>query len=78
MIKELFKFIIGNIFRFPLNYLLKKSKILVIFRQGSAIGDHVYMSSILREIFLNHKKKIILFTNYYEFYLFNPRIYKLL
>ena len=26
MIKELFKFIIGKIFKFPLNYLLKKKK----------------------------------------------------
>ena len=77
MIKELFKFIIGNIFRFPLNYLLKKSKILIIFRQGSAIGDHVYMSSVIREIYKKNHYKIFLFTNYYEFYINNPRVYKL-
>ena len=77
MIKELFKFIIRNIFKFPLNYLLKKNKILIIFRQGNAIGDHVYMSSVIREIYKKNYYKIFLFTNYYEFYINNPRVYKL-
>ena len=77
MIKELFRFIIRNIFKFPLNYLLKKNKILIIFRQGNAIGDHVYMSSVIREIYKKNHYKIFLFTNYYEFYINNPRVYKL-
>ena len=77
MIKELFKIIIKNTFQTPLNYLLKKNKILVIFRQGNAIGDHVYMSSVIREIHKKNYYKIFLFTNYYEFYVNNPRVYRL-
>ena len=77
MIKKLISIFIKNFFSNFINKILEKKNFVIIFRNGSAIGDHVYMSSILREIFLNHKKKIILFTNYYEFYLFNPRIYKL-
>ncbi|WP_440923643.1 hypothetical protein [Candidatus Pelagibacter sp.] len=77
MIKKLISIFIKNFFSNFINKILEKKNFVIIFRNGTAIGDHVYMSSILREIFLNHKKKIILFTNYYEFYLFNPRIYKL-
>ncbi len=58
------------------NSILNFFEIFVIFRNGSAIGDHVYMSSIIRLIKLK-KKKIILFTNYPELYFNNKRIYKL-
>ena len=49
----------------------------MIFRNGSAIGDHVYMSSILKEISLKKSKKILLFSNYFKLFLNNPRVYKL-
>ena len=58
------------------NCVLNFFGIFVIFRNGSAIGDHVYMSSVIRLIKLK-KKKIILFTNYPELYFNNKRIYKL-
>jgi len=60
-----------------LNYLLRFFNYIIIFRSGEAIGDHVYMSSVIREINIKNKKKILLFTNYYELYFNNPRISKL-
>ena len=39
------------------NFLIGLTNYIVIFRVGEAIGDHVYMSSIIREINLNKKKK---------------------
>ncbi len=60
----------------PINVLLNLMNLVVIFRNGNAIGDHVYMTSIIRSI---HKKKrgIILFTNYPEIFLNNPRVKKI-
>ena len=60
-----------------LNNFLEKRNIIIIFRNGSAIGDHIYMSGIIREIFIREKKKIFLFTNFYTFYLNNPRVHKI-
>ena len=59
------------------NKYLEKNNYLIIFRNGSAIGDHVYMSSVIREIYIKTNKKILLFTNYFDLYLNNSRIYKL-
>ena len=39
------------------NNFLEKRDIIIIFRNGSAIGDHIYMSGIIREIFIREKKK---------------------
>ena len=77
MFKIFLKFIVNKFFKNLLNFFLKKNNIVILFRSGSAIGDHVYMSSIVREISTKLNKKIILFTNYYEFFINNPRIYKL-
>ena len=67
------KKIINNL----INAFLAKINILIIFRRGDAIGEHVYMSSVIRAISIQNKKKIILFTNKYEIYINNPRIFKL-
>lgn len=56
------------------NFLIGLTNYIVIFRVGEAIGDHVYMSSIIREINLNKKKNIILFTNHYKLFANNLRI----
>ena len=77
MLKNLLKFVLNNFLNSPINYFLKKKKFLIIYRNGSAIGDHVYMSSIIKKISEKKIFKILLFTNYYEFYINNPRIYKL-
>ncbi len=76
MLKNFVKFFIRIIFKKPINYFLKKKNFLVIFRHGSAIGDHMYLSSVIREIY-KLDKKIILFSNYYQIFLNNPKIYKL-
>lgn len=77
MLKIILKTIIKLTLSFPVNYLLNKYNFFIIFRHGSAIGDHVYLSSVIREIKIKHNKKILLFTNYYFLYFNNPRIYKL-
>lgn len=77
MFKTILSKIINIVFGLSLNYLLKLLNFVVIFRVGNAIGDHVYMSNIIREINIKTKKKILLFTNYYELFFNNPRVYKL-
>tara|TARA_B100000929_G_C15422781_1_gene391945 strand:- start:67 stop:1008 length:942 start_codon:yes stop_codon:yes gene_type:complete len=77
MVKNFLKFILKKILYRPISNYLKKKKLIIIFRRGKAIGDHVYMSSIIKKIYEKNYFKIILFTNYFEFYINNPRIYKL-
>ena len=55
------------------NGFLYKRNIIVVFRNGSAIGDHVYMTGVLREI-AQKKIKIVLFSNFYELFENNHRI----
>ena len=62
--------IFKKIFNNFINNFLTKIKILIIFRNGDAIGEHVYMSSVIREISIK-KEKILLFTNKYDIYLNN-------
>ena len=74
--KKIIFLFLNSVFSPIINILLSFFKTIIIFRNGSAIGDHVYMSSIIRELKIK-KKKIILFTNYSELYLNNKRISKL-
>lgn len=76
MIAKFFKKLLEKLFKKFLNKILNKKNIVIIFRNGSAIGDHVYMSSVLREI-SEKKIKIILFSNYYKLFENNKRIHKL-
>ena len=71
----IFKYLI-RILRNKINKLLDKKNIILIYRNGSAIGDHLYMTSVLREI-ASKGYKIILFSNYYELFLNNIRIKKI-
>lgn len=66
-----------SIIKKKINSLLEKNNYIVIFRNGSAVGDHVYLSGLIKKICIQNKKKIILFTNYYDLFLNNPRIYRL-
>ena len=59
-----------------MNKFFYKKGIVVIFKNGSAFGEHVYMTSIIKEISLN-KKKIYLFTRNDKIFLNNPRITKI-
>ena len=76
MINKLLKKILKKLFKEHINNILNKKKIVIIFRNGSAIGDHLYMTSVLREI-ASKGYKIILFSNYYELFLNNIRIKKI-
>ena len=77
MLKKIFSKFLVKIFRKKLNDFLEKNNYLVIYRNGSAIGEHVYMSSIIRKVNILEKKKILLFTNHHILYLNNPRVFKL-
>ena len=58
-----------------INTILYKRNIIVVFRNGSAIGDHVYMTGVLREIAQKNKDSFIL--KFYELFENNHRIYRL-
>ena len=47
MINIYFKKILKYFFKDKVNKILNKKKIIVIFRNGSAIGDHLYLTSVL-------------------------------
>jgi ADP-heptose:LPS heptosyltransferase len=74
MNRKVINFILLNIFNPFINFVLNLLNFTIIFRFGAAIGDHVYLSSIIRQINLNSNKKIILFTNFPDFFFNNPRI----
>jgi len=76
MINRILKKILSKLFTNLINVILYKKNIVVVFRNGSAIGDHVYMTGVIREM-AQKKIKIILFSNYYQLFENNYRIYRL-
>ena len=72
--RKIIDFIFFRFFNPLINCLLNLFNHIVIFRFGAAIGDHIYLSSIVRQINQKKNKKIILLTNFPEFYFNNPRI----
>ncbi len=74
MIKKIIILILNYSLKPFFNIMLKLFNTVVIFRFGNALGDQVYMSSVLREINVEKKKNIILFTNFDQFYKNNIRI----
>ena len=74
MNRKIINFILLRILNPLINFFLSFLNYVVIFRFGTAIGDHVYLSSIIRQINLSTNYKIILFTNFPEFFFNNPRI----
>ena len=76
MVNRYLKRILKYLFKDKLNEILDNKNIIVVFRNGSAIGDHLYMTSVLREI-ESKGYKLILFSNYYELFLNNIRIKKI-
>ena len=69
MFKTILSKIINIVFGLSLNYLLKLLNFVVIFRVGNAIGDHVYMSNIIREINIKTKKKFYFLQIIMSFFL---------
>ena len=74
MIKKVIDFILMQIFKTPINFMLNLFDYVIILRFGTAIGDHLYLSSVIRQISLIKNKKINLFTNFPEFYFNSPRV----
>ncbi len=71
-IKLILKFIITKT-----NLLIKKNNFLIIFRYGSAIGDHICLTGVISKIY-NKKLKIIVCSNYPELFYNNPKIFKII
>ncbi len=72
--KNIIFYLIRFLFSKLTNGIINFFGYIIIFRCGSAIGDHVYMSGILREINIAKKNKIILFSNHYELFENNIRV----
>ena len=75
IIKKIFKILIKFFFYKRINLFLEKHNYLIIFRYGNAIGDHICLTGIISKIY-NKNLKIIIFSNYTEFFLHNPKVYK--
>ncbi|MBV5304516.1 MAG: hypothetical protein JZU70_10015 [Chlorobium sp.] len=58
------------------NKLLKILNIFILYRFGSAIGDQLCMTGVVENLFDQHKLKVIIFSNYSEFFENNPKVYK--
>tara|TARA_Y100000389_G_C17465868_1_gene525470 strand:+ start:1564 stop:2520 length:957 start_codon:yes stop_codon:yes gene_type:complete len=74
-LKSLFKNILSSFIK-KINNYFKKKKYLIIYRYGDAIGDHLYMTSVISKIY-EKNFKIIVFSNYPELFENNPKIFKL-
>ena len=72
--KNITFYFIRFLFSRVINSIISFLGYIIIFRCGHAIGDHVYMSGILREINITKKSKIILFSNHYELFENNIRV----
>ena len=59
------------------NYILKMFNVFVIYRIGSAIGDQLCMSAVVRLINEQYPFKIIVISSYPEIFYNNPRIWKI-
>ena len=73
------KRILTNLLRFffykKINFFLKKNNYLIISSYGEAIGDNICMTGVISKIYQKNLK-IIIFSNYTEFFLNNPKVYK--
>lgn len=72
VIKQIFQKPLGGIF----NSILKMFNIYIIYRIGSAIGDQLCMSAVIRLINEQHRFKIVVISSYPELFINNPRISK--
>ena len=76
IIKKILVFFLRKFLTGSINNILEKKDIIILYRNGSAIGEQVYMTSIIKEISIQKKKRIFLFTNNREIFLNNNRISK--
>ena len=58
------------------NYILKMFNVFIIYRIGSAIGDQLCMSAVVRLINEQYSFKIVVISSFPEIFYNNPRIWK--
>ncbi len=58
------------------NTLLNIFNIFILYRFGSAIGDQLCMTAVVENLFDKHNLKVVVFSNYSEFFENNPKVYK--
>ena len=74
MIKEILSNILKKISPAVNKFFLSKN-FIIIYRNGSALGDSLMITSVLKEI--SSKKKILLFVNSSDLFKNNPRVNKI-
>ena len=75
-IKKVIKQLLQKPLSVIVNYILKMFNIFIIYRIGSAIGDQLCMSAVVRLISKQYSFKIIVISSYPEIFFNNPRIWK--
>jgi len=58
------------------NKLLKILNIFIVYRFGSAIGDQLCMTAVVENLFDKLNMKVVVFSNYSEFFENNPKVHK--
>jgi len=76
-VKKILSFFLKKILSKQINNFFNKKNIVIIFRNGFALGDQVLMTSIIKEISSKNRKKILLFIHNDEIFVNNPRIIKI-
>lgn len=65
-----------NILLYPINIYLKHKNLFIISREGSAIGDHLTITSVVDFLHKEYKAKTIVLTNFKDFFIHNPNVKK--
>ncbi len=55
---------------------LKRKRVFILYRFGSAIGDQLCMSAVAKELYKKKEFKIIIFSSYKELFYNNPYVWK--
>jgi len=59
-----------------INKILRKLNIIIIFRKGNAIGEIVYLTSLINFLYSeNSKCKIIILSRYPEIFFYNKKVF---
>jgi ADP-heptose:LPS heptosyltransferase len=66
-----------KIFKQLFDSFLKKRKILIIYRLGRAVGDHLLMTGFIKLLKDQHQYKVYVFSNYPDLFKFNKKIEKI-
>lgn len=66
-----------KIFKQLFDSFLEKRKILIIYRLGRAVGDHLLMTGFIKLLKDQHQYKVYVFSNYPDLFKFNKKIEKI-